>query len=189
MLHVHPPHPAGEASPHPQAVWLDLVAPDEGEISLVENLLGFRLPSRDQLSGIEQSSRLSFDDGVLRMAAPVVAESDTDHPRISPIGIILTPQLMISIRYDTLYMFDSVGRITGPEAPTTSAAAFAAVMQAFVARQADLLEEARARLDEVSHRVFRNATKDPRRAMRNTMLMRENKDRMAFARMTGTPKS
>ena len=173
MLHVHPPHPAGEASPHPQAVWLDLVAPDEGEISLVENLLGFRLPSRDQLSGIEQSSRLSFDDGVLRMAAPVVAESDTDHPRISPIGIILTPQLMISIRYDTLYMFDSVGRITGPEAPTTSAAAFAAVMQAFVARQADLLEEARARLDEVSHRVFRTPGSGSRGAMRHTMAIRD----------------
>ena len=89
------------------------------------------------------------------MAAPVVAESDTDHPRISPIGIILTPQLMISIRYDTLLMFDSVGRITGHERRPPSAAAFAAVMQAFVARQADLLEEARARLDEVSHRVFR----------------------------------
>ena len=129
MLHVHPPHPAGEATPHPQAVWLDLVTPDEGEVSLVEDLLGFRLPTRDQLSGIEQSSRLSFDDGVLRMAAPVVAESDTDHPRISPIGVILTPQLMISVRYDTLFMFESVGRMTGPDAPATSAAAFAAVMQ------------------------------------------------------------
>jgi len=173
MLHVHPPHPAGEAAPHPQAVWLDLVEPDEDEVSLVENLLGFRLPTRDQLSGIEQSSRLSFDDGVLRLAAPVVAESETDHPRISPIGVILTRRLMISIRYDTLFMFESVARRTGKDAPATSAAAFTAVMQAFVARQADLLEEARARLDEVSHRVFRTTGSDPRRAMRHTMAIRD----------------
>ncbi len=173
MLNVQPPHPAGDAAPHPAAVWIDLLNPDEGEVRLVEELLGFKLPTREQLSGIEQSSRLSFDDDVLRMASPVVADADTDHPRLSQIGIILTPTLMISIRYDVLFMFESVARRTGADAPATSAAAFAAVMQAFVARQADLLEEARARLDEVSHRVFRNATKDPRRAMRNTMLMRD----------------
>src|ERR1700722_2256261 len=115
MLHVHPPHPAGEAAPHPQAVWLDLVEPAEGELSLVEDLLGFRLPTRDQLSGIEQSSRLSFEGDVLRLAAPVVAESETDHPRISPIGIILTQQLMISIRYATLFMFESVARRSGKD--------------------------------------------------------------------------
>jgi len=173
MLHVHPPHPAGEAAPHPQAVWLDLVEPDEGELSLVETLLGFRLPTRDQLSGLEQSSRLSFEGDVLRLAAPVVAESETDHPRISPIGIILTPQLMISIRYETLFMFESVARRTGKEAPASSAAVFAAVMQAFVGRQADLLEEARARLDEVSHRVFRTAGGGARSAMRHTVVMRD----------------
>jgi len=173
MLSVQPPHPAGDAAPHPAAVWIDLVSPDEDEVRLVEALLGFNLPTRDQLSGIEQSSRLSFDDNVLRMAAPVVAEAQTDHPRISPIGIILTPKLMISIRFDPLVMFDSVVKRTGKDAPTTAVAAFAAVMHAFVGRQADLLEEARARLDEVSHRVFRNATKDPRRSMRNTMLMRD----------------
>jgi magnesium transporter len=173
MLHVHPPHPAGEAAPHPQAIWLDLVEPDEGEVSMVEDLLGFRLPSRDQLSGIEQSSRLSFEGGVLRMASPVVADAETDHPRISQIGVILKPTLMISIRYDTLFMFESVARRTGAEAPATSVAAFTAVMQAFVARQADLLEEARARLDEVSHRVFRPTGSGARRAMRHTMAIRD----------------
>ena len=173
MLNVQPPHPAGEAAPHPAAVWIDLVSPDDAEMRLVEALLGFSLPTRDQLSGIEQSSRLSFDNDVLRMAAPVMAEAQTDHPRISQIGIILTPKLMISIRFDPLVMFDSVAKRTGKEAPATSAAAFAAVMLAYVGREADLLEEARARLDEVSHRVFRNAVNDPRRAMRNTMLMRD----------------
>jgi magnesium transporter len=46
-------------------------------------------------------------------------------------------------------------------------------MEAFVARQADLLQEARAKLDAVSHRVFRNASGDPRRATRSNALLRE----------------
>ena len=29
MLNVQPPHPAGEAAPHPAAVWIDLLNPDE----------------------------------------------------------------------------------------------------------------------------------------------------------------
>jgi magnesium transporter len=173
MLNVQPPHPTGEAAPHPSAVWIDLINPEAGEVTLVEELLGFKLPTRDQLSGIEQSSRLSFEDDVLRMASPVVAEANTDHPHVSHIGIILTPKLMISIRYDALVMFDSVAARTGKDAPATGAAAFVAVMQAFVARQADLLEEARARLDEVSHRVFRSTTKSTRGAMRHTMLIRD----------------
>jgi magnesium transporter len=141
-------------------------------VRLVEELIGCKLPTRDQLSGIEQSSRLVFDDDVLRLASPVVADADTDHPRVSQIGIVLTPKLMISIRYDPLFMFENVAKRTGREAPTTSAAAFVAVMQAFVARQADLLEEARARLDEVSHRVFRTTKGDTRGAMRHTAAMR-----------------
>src|ERR1700722_20326240 len=140
MLNVQPPHPTGEAAPHPSAVWIDLINPEAGEVRLVEELLGFSLPTRDQLSGIEQSSRLSFENNVLRMAAPVMAEAQTDHPRISQIGIILTPKLMISIRFDPLVMFDSVAKRTGKEAPATSAAAFVAVMQAFVGREDDLLE-------------------------------------------------
>ncbi len=173
MLHLHPPHPTGEAKPHPSTVWIDLIRPDEEEIGLVEDLTGLRMPTRHELSGIEQSARLSFEDGVLRMAAPVLTGGDTDHPQLSHIGFILTPERLISVRYDKLPMFDAVAGKAGQQAPTSSPTVFAALMQAFVARQADLLEDARARLDGVSHRVFRNATKDPRRAMRNNALMRE----------------
>jgi magnesium transporter len=173
MLNVLPPHPTGESAPHPAAVWVDLVSPDANEIRLVEQLTGLTLPTRDALSGIEQSSRLSFDDGALRLATPVVAEADTDHPTLSHIGLILTPKLLVSIRYDALVMFDTVSRQMSKDGATSSVAAFAALMAAFVARQADLLEEARARLDEISHSVFRRSSGGSRTAMRNSALMRE----------------
>jgi magnesium transporter len=102
-----------------------------------------------------------------------VADANTDHPHITPIGVVLTPKVMISIRYDVLFMFESVAQRTGKDAPTSSVTAFTAVMQAYVARQADNLEEARARLDEVSHRVFRPAGVNTRLAMRHTVVMRD----------------
>jgi magnesium transporter len=173
MLHVHPPHPSRQAEPHSGAVWLDLVGPSESEISLVEDFVGCTLPSRDDLAGIEQSSRLSFEDGVLRMAAPMIAGADTDHPSISHVGLILTPRLLISIRYDALPMFDAVAGKAAADEPHGAVAIFAALIDAFVARQADLLEEARARLDQISHQVFRKSATSPRRAAVFSSLMRD----------------
>jgi magnesium transporter len=173
MLNVHPPHPAGQPVPHADAVWIDIISPDEGEISMVEGLTGLRLPTRDELAGIEQSSRLAFTDGVLRLAAPVVAEANTDHPKLSHFGLVMTAKLLITIRYDKLMMFDALSTKCAKEELGTSAQVFAALMEAFVARQADLLEDARARLDGVSHRVFRSSAGDPKHAMRSNAQMRD----------------
>jgi magnesium transporter len=174
MLNVRPAHPGGEAAPHQGAVWFDLLAANEAEARLVEDHTGLKLPSRDDLGQIEQSSRLAFDNGVLRLAAPVIAQSDTDHPSLSHIGLILTPQLLISVRYEPLKMFQAVAdRACGGDGPVSSTGVFAALMEAFVARQADLLEEARSRLDVVSHGVFRKSSTNPRRAAPATAAMRE----------------
>jgi magnesium transporter len=174
MIDVYPPHPAGESAPHAGAAWIDLLSPDEHETRLVEDLTGLWLPSREALSEIEQSSRLSFKDGVLRLAAPIIAKADTDHPNLSEVGLILTPKLLISVRYDDLRIFEATAKKAKAEGPPTSSAeAFVELMETFVDRQADLLEEARARLDSISHRVFRKAANDPLRARRSNAAMRE----------------
>ncbi len=173
MLTVHPPHPAGDAAPHPSAVWIDLVSPGEGEVSLVEELTGLRLPDRDELASLEQSARMSFDHDCLRLAAPVIAEADTDHPRLSQVGLIVTGSQLVSIHFEKLKMFETVAGKYETAAPESSAAVFAALMEAYVARLADLLEQARARLDQISHQVFRKSAASPRRAIQTTAAMRE----------------
>ena len=174
MLTVYPPHPAAEAAPHPSAVWLDLVDATEAEVSLVEGFTGLRLPSRADLSEIEQSSRLAFDDGVLRLSAPIVAHSDTDSPELSPIGFVLTERLLITLRYDPLKSFDAVKTKAGARAvPATSAAIFVALLEACIERQADQLETASAKLDAISHHVFRNSSTDPKRAAKSSTALRD----------------
>jgi magnesium transporter len=173
MLTVHPPHPAGEAAPHPKAIWIDLVSPDDDERALVRELAGLDLPTREALASLEQSSRLAFEDDCLTLAAPVIAEADTDHPSLSEVGLILTPTQLVSIRFGKLKMFEVVAAKCGHSPPTSSATVFVALMEAYVGRQADLLEGARARLDQISHQVFRKSAASSRRAMQTSTAMRE----------------
>jgi magnesium transporter len=174
MLSVYPPHPAADAAPHATSVWLDLVKPTPAEVSMVEDFTGVRLPSREELSEIEQSSRLGFEDGEFRLSAPVIANADTDNAVIAPIGLILTEKLLITIRYDALKAIDVLrAKADHAAAPASSVALFVALMEAVVERQADLLEAASAKLDGISHRVFRPSSTDPKSAARASSRLRE----------------
>ena len=174
MLSVYPPSAEGPDRPHGGAVWIDLVGAGEAETQVVEDHTGFDLPNRAELSQIEPSSRLSFVDGVLHLAAPVIAKAETDHPKLSHIGFILTPQLLVSVRYEPSKAFKTVAETVGPQCGhLSSTEIFIALMEAFVAGQADLLEAARAHLDEISHRVFREPVHDRRKIKRSNQVMRE----------------
>jgi magnesium transporter len=122
MLAVYPPSQPGPAAPHAGAIWFDLVVADEAETREVEGLTGFDLPNRAELSQIEPSSRLSFQDGVLRLAAPMIARPETGHPKLSHPGLILTPKLLISVRYEPSGARASSGARPGlprPASPVT----------------------------------------------------------------------
>ena len=173
MLTVHPPHPEGGAAPHSSAVWIDLINPEPGEISLVQGFIGVTLPSREELASLEQSARLVFDHDCLRLAAPVIAEPDTEHPHLSQIGLVVTPTQLVSIHFEQLKMFETVAAKYANTPPASSAAVFAALMEGYVARLADLLEDARARLDQISHRVFSKSAQSPRRVMQTSAAMKE----------------
>jgi magnesium transporter len=173
MLAFHPHHPKGATTPPQETVWIDLLNPDEAERRLIEDHTGLHLPDLAGLSEIEQSSRQSFDNGVLRLSTPIVAKADTDHPILSYVGLIVTPKLLITLRFEKLQVFEATAaRACTDAGPTSSAIVFTALMEAFADRQADLLETARARLDGVSHTVFRTSATNPTKAMRSNAVMR-----------------
>ena len=61
--------PATDA-PTAETVWIDLVNPSEAERRLIEDHIGARLPTLEDLSEIERSSQLVADGQVLRVACP-----------------------------------------------------------------------------------------------------------------------
>jgi magnesium transporter len=173
MMSFHPVGQDSGAGPAADTVWVDLLNPTQAEIEMIEGHTGLRVPKMEDLQEIERSSQLAVDDGVLRLSAPIMAKADTDHPDLSYVGMILTPKLLITVRFEALKMFEAVAERACPDGrDTSSMAVFTALLEAFVDRQADLLERARAHLDTVSHAAFRNPALSPRRQKRSNEALR-----------------
>src|SRR3546814_14442236 len=80
-------------------VWIDLVSPSPEEEADVEARLGVNVPTRDEMSEIEISSRLYQDDGPLFMTAHLPAQTDQDHPVMAPVTFILAGRRLLTVRY------------------------------------------------------------------------------------------
>src|SRR5580765_8163297 len=119
---VHPP-PAdlGGAALLPEIVWIDLVQPSPAETTFVERATGLHLPSYDDLSEIETSSRLRAQHGVLYLSAPLVHRANADDPQTTPVGFVLGQELLVTVRFDELVAFTTFGQA----APGNAAEAFA----------------------------------------------------------------
>ena len=98
--------PGSEAPSSP--VWLDLIDPSEEERRQAERLLGTRLPTRDQTSAIELSSRLRAAEKVLRLNVPSFVRTEGEKGPLTPLGFVLTPHLLASVRYAQSLSFDQV---------------------------------------------------------------------------------
>ncbi|HEX6143961.1 MAG TPA: magnesium transporter, partial [Geminicoccaceae bacterium] len=57
------------------AVWLDMCAPSPEEERAVESALGVNVPTREEMTEIEPSSRLYEEDGALLMTATVICNA------------------------------------------------------------------------------------------------------------------
>src|SRR6266568_5818915 len=141
----------GDAAAMRDAVWIDLLNPSPSETAFVERMTGLRLPSVADLSEIETSSRLRAQNGILYLSSPLVYRANADDPRTTPVGFVLGPELLVTVRFEELVPFTTFGEM----APGTAPEAFAGLVEAIVDRLADVLERIAAELDTLSHRLFR----------------------------------
>jgi magnesium transporter len=82
-----------------------------------------------------------------------VPEERSDLP--APLGFILSPSLLVSVRFTELHGFADVrARLDKSDAPIDSTAVFAALIESMVDYRADLLESISAQVGAVSKRVF-----------------------------------
>ncbi len=157
MLSAYPRLPDhADAGPiHPSAIWIDLFNADADEIGAVEAMLGVRIPSREALSEIEVSSRLRTEQGVLYLSTPMMSQSESEEPYLSPVGFVLAPTALITIRFDRFKSFATAAEaIQALGKPCDALGAFTLLVEAVIDRQADLLERCGAELTGISHSVF-----------------------------------
>lgn len=147
-------YPASDRTPGhlKDAVWIDLKSPSEHEIAEVAAVTGLRIPTRDDISAIEASSRLQRENGALYLSTPLLVMSE--QPHLSPVGFVLTADRLLTIRYDKFGAFESAAANAEADDDITSLGVFTCVFESIVDRVADSLEESAAQLDQVSQGIF-----------------------------------
>ena len=83
----------------PEATWIDLEEPTREEERMVEQSVGFAVPTRDDMVEIEPSSRLIERDGGLMMTMSVLFGVQEGDPQSEPISFVLKAGKLITVRY------------------------------------------------------------------------------------------
>jgi magnesium transporter len=161
-----------EALPQ-EVIWIDLLNPTDDEKRYIEARTGIRIPSLDALSEIESSSRLISEGEAIYLSMPLVARSNTPDPYVSPVGLILTSRVLVTVRFAELTIFETVAKKVGDDNTLRSASGtFIALMEALVDRGADVLEHLGGELDGISRSVFRGDPSKSRHPVRSNDAMR-----------------
>jgi len=137
-------------------VWIDLLQPTPEERDRIASEYGLRVPSQESLREIESSSRLRAEGQVLTLSMPLTVPEERADPLPAPLGFILSPSLLVSVRFTEVHGFADVrARLDKGVAPAMeSTAVFAALIETMVDYRADLLESMSAQVGAVSKRAF-----------------------------------
>src|SRR5579875_2310185 len=133
---------AGSADASTPPVWIDLLDPTADERARVEREYGIRVPSREQLEEIESSSRLRMEREQFYLSMPLPFEDDRAAPAPVPLGFILAPALLVTVRFAEIHSFADVrARLKRGELPADSQTIFTTLVEAMVDAAADALEK------------------------------------------------
>jgi magnesium transporter len=151
-------------------MWIDMIDPDQEERRQAARLVGTELPTRDEASAIELSSRLRFTEAVLRLNVPLFVRTGGSTGPMTPLGFVLTPKLLASIRYANSLSFDqAAAALASSDAPKSGVDVFISLMQSIVGVGADRLEDLGNNLSTLSEKVFSEVRND--RALLREALM------------------
>ena len=165
-------HPEATNAP-PTVSWIDLLQPTNEEMASVEGGYGLKLPSREELSQVELSSRLSERDGVLFLSMPTVSHMNELDQAQSPLGFVLSKKLLVTIRYAQLHAFETVAQKRSTDGGSfSSVETFAALVDGMLELSADVIEQIAAELDGVSRAVFSKLGKQKHVTQSNDELRR-----------------
>jgi magnesium transporter len=150
---VEPDDVAGLAD---DVAWIDMRVPSPAEIAAVEQRFGIEMPTREEMREIEASSRVYEEDEALYLTATVVFLSDQPPPRTTEVSFILKRGQLITLRFADPQPFRSMAARLDRSGPTLGSgqAVFFWLLDAIVARLADVMERVQSEVDGLSARIF-----------------------------------
>lgn len=137
------------------AIWIDLVSPSDEEAQRVRQATGLRVPTEHDISEIESTSRLAFEDGAYYVSTPVVAVHEAGDHAVTSVGFVLSARVLLTVRFGDLPSFDAAHEQCTTHRARTAEDAFLHLFEMIVDHSADELERAGAQCDELARRAFR----------------------------------
>ena len=158
----------------PEVIWIDLMNPTDEEKSSVERVLDIKVPTEASLNEIEASSRLISHHNLLYLSSPAVRIDDQGEAHLTPVGFVIGPRVLVTIRFAASPVFDSVrDRVQANDELENGMCVFVALLEAIVDRGADVLEHLGSTSDVLSRRVFKGGLVVSKRPVRSSRRMRE----------------
>ena len=136
--------------------WIDAYKPSAEETAFLERCLRVHVPTKDDLVEIESSSRMSVADDAVFLSMPVTVRDAAGYPNTTPIGFVVTKDLVATIRFEHLPSFEKLANNIATEGALSASGpgATVSILEIVVDQVADLLELVGADLDAMSRRVF-----------------------------------
>jgi magnesium transporter len=138
------------------ATWLDLLEPTKEEEALVEKDLGLGVPTKEEMTEIEPSSRLFGRDNALYMTMSTLTGVEAGNPVVTPVSFLLCGNRLVTVRYATPKPFRLLSEeaANDPEVSATAMVVLLRLLDAIVERLADELEDVGAKMDDLSVDIF-----------------------------------
>jgi magnesium transporter len=155
---------ATDAKAIPSGVsWIDAERPDPQEIAFLERTLGIEVPTLETLSEIETSSRLRSENDWLYLSIPMIHWADGFMPALTPLGFVLSKDVLLTVRFKPMKAFDDVETISRRLAQAGGPGVLVAILEVIVDHAADVLESVGGDLDCLSEEIFGTNAANARR--------------------------
>lgn len=151
------PVTVARGEPIPQgAVWIDVLSPDDDDLTFLDLALDLDVPTHEDMQEIEMSSRLYQEGEALYMTATMVWKADTPDPRIVPVSFVLAEHRLVTLRYaePTPFLLYATQAQRHAVPCASGEEVLAGLLDAIVDRLADLLERVQADVDTISREIF-----------------------------------
>jgi magnesium transporter len=175
-----------------QAVWIDLLEPNGDEEAIAETFVGTNIPTRQELSEIEPSSRLYQRNGAVIMTMSVLHGVTGGQPASDPIGFIFTDRHLVTVRYSDPKSFVLFANhlTVDPAIAKDPRAVLVGLLDAIIDRLADEFEAAGREIEAISRQIFNrdghnNAKRRPEVRL-EAILMRIGKVQQLLAKLRET---
>lgn len=141
-------------------LWIDLSDPTQDEEKKLEQWLEIPIPTHEDMTEIEESSRFYMENGAQYLTAPLIYTVSGNKRNIAPVTFILVGSRLVTVRYShpqAIELFITRVVKTGNGVITqqcTGLTILTALTEAATDRLADLLEAVSTRIETASRQIF-----------------------------------